>query len=160
MVMHPRKYEIKVDGNGEEEYVEGEGPEYPESLNLLNSTVNSVMESKHASVFAWFQDYLYLPNREDDLHTRARTTPNSRSLFEYDPQFDLGNSQTTRMGMLLLEDGGAQGLRNPVGTYQPGPGGPFFFDFWALASGFRPPSVGIMGQKTSYNVIYKTQLYA
>ena len=50
-------------------------------------------------------------------------------MFEYDPQFDLGNGKTTRMGMLLLEDGGPQGPKKDDGTYEPGPGGPFFFDF-------------------------------
>jgi len=33
------------------------------------------------------------------------------------------------MGMLLLEDGGPQGPKKDDGTYEPGPGGPFFFDF-------------------------------
>jgi hypothetical protein len=128
LVMHPRTYDLEV-VDGVEQYVEGEGPQYPDGLDLLKTTVDNVMRSKHKSTVNWFEDYLYLPAREDEEHTRAWTTPNSRSLFEYDPHFNLGNGHTTRMGMLLLEDGGPQGPLKPDGTYEPGPGGPFFFDF-------------------------------
>lgn len=50
----------------------------------------------------------YLPNREDEQRRRAMSTPNGRTLFEYDPNFQLPNGQIVRMGMLLIEDRGLQ----------------------------------------------------
>lgn len=128
IVMHPQQYNL-VDRDGREEYVLGEGPQYPDGLNLLRDTVDQVMRSNHKSAVNWLPDYLYVPAREDPKHERAWTTPSGRTLFEYDPNFSIGDGQTTRMGMLLFEDGGPQGPQNPDGTYQPGPGGPFFYDF-------------------------------
>jgi hypothetical protein len=101
------------------------GPQHPEGLDLIHKTVASVMKKN----VTWHNDFLYPPAREDDAHSRAWNTPSGRSLFEYDPSFDLGNGQTTRMGMLLYEDGGGPGQQNPDGTFEPGPDGLWFFDF-------------------------------
>jgi hypothetical protein len=128
IVMHPQEY-TPVDRGGYWEYVVGEGPAFPDGLTLLKNTVNEVMRRIYRSTVAWFPDYLYVPAREDDQRTRAYETPSGRTIFEYDPNFKLGNGQTTRMGMLLFEDGGEQGPLQEDGTYKPGPGGPFFFDF-------------------------------
>jgi hypothetical protein len=127
-VMHPRKYDFKEEGEEgmPDVYEVGEGPQFPDGLELLHKAVNDVMENK----VKFLPDYLYIPAREDEARTRSYNTPSGRSLFEYDPKFDLGNGRTTRMGMLLYEDGGEQtGERDDDGNYKPGPGGPFFFDF-------------------------------
>lgn len=70
LIMHPKNYKVTEIGDGYE-YVEGEGPEYPKGLQLLRTTVDKVMETKHRSHLNWLPDYLYLPNREDPLRTRA-----------------------------------------------------------------------------------------
>ncbi|KAF2681390.1 hypothetical protein K458DRAFT_80047 [Lentithecium fluviatile CBS 122367] len=136
IVMHPKVYErgddLPPEKEGEppiEQYVEGEGPQHPDNLNLLRKTVDGVMKKNHKSTVNWWEDYLYLPARETPDYERAYSTASGRSVFEYDPDFDLGNGKKTKMGMLLLEDGGPRGQQNEDGTYEPGPGGPFCFDF-------------------------------
>ncbi|KAF2682897.1 hypothetical protein K458DRAFT_47933 [Lentithecium fluviatile CBS 122367] len=136
IVVHPKLYERGNDLPGSnpndppvQQYIEGEGPQHPKGLLLLKETITAVIKDKHNDAVVWLPDYLYLPAREDEAHTRAIQTKSGRTVFEYDPNFDLGNGKTTKMGMLLLEDGGPRGPQNSDGTYQPGPGGPFFFDF-------------------------------
>lgn len=108
--MHPQTYNRHDVGNPPvEQYVVGQGPQYPDGLNLMKNTINEVMQNNHQSTVNWYPDYLYLPARETRDHIRALITPSGRSLFEYDPNFPIGNGQTTRMGMLLLEDGGPRG---------------------------------------------------
>ncbi|KAF1828244.1 hypothetical protein BDW02DRAFT_635299 [Decorospora gaudefroyi] len=126
-VMHPQKYDPVEEGEEEEpdRYEIGEGPQHPDGLELLHKTINQVMRKK----ITFVPDYLYVPAREDEDHTRAWDSPSGRSLFEYDPRFDLGDGRTARMGMLLYEDGGPRGAPDEEGNYEPGPGGPFFFNF-------------------------------
>jgi hypothetical protein len=124
-LMHPKTYTRIGDTNN---YEEGEGPQYPDGVKLLKKSVNDAMGADQVT---WTPEYLYLPAREGTGPDRAYNTYSSRSIFEYDPQFDLGeNGRTARMGMLLFEDGGAQsGERDEDNNYLPGPGGPFFFHF-------------------------------
>jgi hypothetical protein len=95
----------------------------------MHTAINAAMGGKIN--INWRGDYLYHPAREDEDNTRAMNTPSGRSLFEYDPNFDIGGGVTRKMGMLLYEDGGLPDTVQPDanGIYPPGPGGPFFFDF-------------------------------
>jgi hypothetical protein len=131
IVMHPQRT-VREDRDGKEYYYPRDGPQYPEKLKLLKDTINEVMHTMHESALTWYPDYLYLPDRVKPTprnRGRAGTTSSGRIVFQYDPNFQLGDGRTTRMGMLLIEDGGEQGPRKEYGTYDPGPGGPFFFDF-------------------------------
>lgn len=129
IIMHPEEYNLQVT-NGVENYVVNPGqPQHPRGLQTLRDSMNEAMQTNHQSQVQWQPEYLYLPAREDERRTRAWQTPSGRSLFEYDPNFQL-NGQTVRMGMLLLEDGGTKpGGPDANGLYPPGPGGPFFFQF-------------------------------
>jgi hypothetical protein len=128
IIMHPKKYDPET-VDGVDTYVRGEGPQHPTGLTKMHTAINAAMGGKIN--INWRGDYLYLPAREDEHNTRAMNTPSGRSLFEYDPNFDIGGGQTRKMGMLLYEDGGLPDTVQPDanGIYPPGPGGPFFFDF-------------------------------
>ena len=129
IIMHPEAYNPESI-NGVETYVVNPGePQHPTGLRRFRAAVDQAMQTSHHSQVNWLPDYLYLPAREDEDRTRSLTTPSGRTLFEFDPNFQL-NGQTVRMGMLLIEDGGVQpdGV-DAHGNRLPGPGGPFFFQF-------------------------------
>ncbi|KAF2737495.1 hypothetical protein EJ04DRAFT_119173 [Polyplosphaeria fusca] len=118
LFMHPQTtIETPPDSN---KYVLGDGPQYDKTLEKAHGVMQEIMKKKDSN-FEIQKDYLYRPDRE---HKRYETTQSGRSIFEYQPNFE-----GRKTGMLLYEDGGEQGKKNKDGTYEPGPGGPFWFDF-------------------------------
>ncbi|KAF2470386.1 uncharacterized protein BDR25DRAFT_355497 [Lindgomyces ingoldianus] len=157
IAMHPQTYNrVDVGNPPVERYVVGQGPQHPDGLNLMKNTIDGVMQNSHQSTVDWYPDYLYIPAREDENAIRALQTPSGRTLFEYDPNFPIGNGETTRMGMLLLEDGGPRGPQKTDGTYQPGPGGPFFFDF-KICTAIIPMSLALRNCN-SFKIIVVTSI--
>lgn len=131
VIMHPQTTTEEPEGSGR--YTLGEGPQHGKTLTKMHDVCQDIM-SKAGSNLELQQDYLYRPDRE---RTRYANTASGRSIFEYQPNF---NGRKT--GMLLYEDGGEQGQRKADGTFDPGPGGPFFFDFGPAEDTEMPDAPG------------------
>ncbi|KAF2735273.1 hypothetical protein EJ04DRAFT_511839 [Polyplosphaeria fusca] len=120
IIVHPRKYELGDD----DAYHLGDGPQHGKPLGKVREAADKAM-AKFGSQLTFLEDFLYVPNREQN-NLGSYT---GRTLVEYDPHYEIQPGVFRRMVMVLLENGGPRGAQNDDGTYEPGPGGPFFFDF-------------------------------
>ena len=109
-IMHPKRTRHRADGT----YISENRPHYTSKLPKLKLRLKDLDNTAKI-----MPDYLYEPE-PDPVHEPNTNKVKGRALFEYSPNF-CGR----KTGRLVMEDGGVQ----PQDGLEPGPGGPFEFDF-------------------------------